>query len=34
MGVPGRRAKTAEELAKAIENGLNSGGPNLIQVDL
>ena len=34
MGVPGRKASTCEELAKALEAGLNSGGPNLIQVML
>jgi acetolactate synthase I/II/III large subunit len=34
MGVEARRAKTAGDLAKALEAGLHSGGPNLIQVDL
>ena len=32
MGVPASRADTSEQLAKALETGLASGGPNLIQV--
>lgn len=34
MGVPARRADDCTQLAKAIEAGLASGGPNLIQVSL
>ncbi len=34
MGVPGVKVQTAEQLAKAFESGLQSGGPNLIQVVL
>ena len=32
MGVPASRADTCEQLAKALDAGLASGGPNLIQV--
>ena len=32
MGVPATRADTCEQLAKALDAGLASGGPNLIQV--
>ena len=32
MGVPASRADTCEQLAQALESGLASGGPNLIQV--
>ena len=31
-GVPARRVEDCESLAKALENGLHSSGPNLIQV--
>lgn len=34
MGVPGVKVQTAEQLAKAFDSGLQSGGPNLIQVVL
>jgi acetolactate synthase-1/2/3 large subunit len=34
MGVPGVRVKTVAELTKAVNNGLRSGGPNLIEVML
>ncbi|HRD77072.1 MAG TPA: acetolactate synthase large subunit [Hyphomicrobiaceae bacterium] len=34
MGCEGARVKTSEQLAKAIDAGLGSGGPYLIQVDL
>jgi acetolactate synthase-1/2/3 large subunit len=33
-GVPARRVEDCEGLAKALDAGLNSGGPNLIQVML
>ena len=32
MGVPASRADTCEQLTKALQSGLASGGPNLIQV--
>ena len=32
MGVPASRADSCEQLAKALDSGLASGGPNLIQV--
>jgi acetolactate synthase-1/2/3 large subunit len=34
MGVPARRVDTCDALAKALDAGLASGGPNLIQVML
>jgi thiamine pyrophosphate-dependent acetolactate synthase large subunit-like protein len=34
MGVPGVKVDTSEGLAKAIDVGLQTGGPNLIQVVL
>ncbi|MDX2202180.1 MAG: acetolactate synthase large subunit [Hyphomicrobiaceae bacterium] len=34
MGVPGVRATTTGELAKAVNGGLRSGGPNLVEVML
>ncbi len=34
MGVPARRADDCAQLAKAIEAGLASGGPNLVQVSM
>jgi len=34
MGVPGVKVETAEALAKAVDVGLRTGGPNLIQVVL
>jgi thiamine pyrophosphate-dependent acetolactate synthase large subunit-like protein len=33
-GVPARRVEDCEGLAKALDNGLHSKGPNLIQVVL
>ncbi len=34
MGVPGSKVTTSDQLGKAIDVGLASGGPNLIQVSL
>jgi acetolactate synthase-1/2/3 large subunit len=34
MGVPGTRASSLEEFARALRNGFASAGPSLIQVDL
>ena len=34
MGVPGTRVTSLDEFAKALEGGLESGGPNLIEVPL
>jgi acetolactate synthase-1/2/3 large subunit len=34
MGVPGKRVTSLDEFAKALQGGLESGGPNLIEVPL